>query len=945
MDLKNVKKLVLSLISLIVLSGSIKAQGTVKGMVTSGDDGSELIGATVSAVVNGSLKGSMVDVFGNYTLSLPAGKHKIVCSFVSFKADTVEVEIKDNETTTKNFKLSSQAIIQDEVVVVARADRKSEEVLLVAKKKSANLMEAIGAREIAKRGDSDAAAAAKRVTGINIEGGKYVYVRGLSDRYSKTTLNQAEVPGLDPNRNSVQLNLFPSSMIENMKVIKAFTPDLPGSFTGGLVDIQTKDFPDKFMFQFSTSAEYNTESSFKDNFQTYNGGSTDNLGFDDGTRDNPPTTNNVPPLFVDNARLEIIGKSFNKEMDVRQKKSFLNHRHSISVGNNKKVFGKNLGFIAGLSYSKKYIHNYNDAYTNRYQLTGHVDDVNELTLQRSLRDIRSAENVLWGAFANLSYELSENHKIGFTYLRNQNGISNTSYQEGEIPEDQEGLYFQTRALEYRQSALASYQGKGEHKLNKLKIDWMYAYSKSNQKEPDLRYFSNDYTLNEVTGDTNYNIQAAIYPVPTRYYRELEQTTTDVKLNFDYLLKEVEGKVSKIKFGGAMLQQERSFTENRYNYRSQGNLSYDGSVAAYIADSNMVLPVPGNPVSDYLYIEDASEKRNNYFAEQSIFAGYLMGDVWATSKLRLVGGARLETTDIRTVSFDPQEKVGDVEKVDILPALSTTYALKESIEKTINLRAAYSRTLARPTFREIAPFATYDFSTNWVIVGNPELDRTIVDNFDLRYEIYPNLGEIISFGAFYKSFTNPIELVFNTEAQNAELTWRNVDGATVYGAEIEVKKKLNFISDSVNTFSFGGNFTYVFSEVGIDAQELELIKANNPYTEETRSMFGQSPYIVNFFFGYNNDSLGLSANLSYNVSGEKIAVVIVGATPNVYQKPVHQLDFNINKKLGDKFSLRFKARNLLNPIVKQTYTYKDVEYIFNSYKRGTAFSVGLSYLIN
>jgi TonB-dependent receptor len=318
----------------------------------------------------------------------------------------------------------------------------------------------------------------------------------------------------------------------------------------------------------------------------------------------------------------------------------------------------------------------------------------------------------------------------------------------------------------------------------------------------------------------------------------------------------------------------------------------------------------------------------------------MGDIWASKKLRVVTGARLETTDMFVRSFDQKEKTGSLQEADILPAINTSYALT----KKSNLRGAYSRTLARPSFREVAPFATYDFSTNWTIVGNPDLERTLVDNLDLRYEIFPNFGELFSVGAFYKSFTNPIELVFNTQAQNAELTWRNIDQATVYGAELEIKKKLNFISNDLHIFNAGGNFTYVYSEVNIDSQELELIKANDPDAKETRSLFGQSPYIVNLYFGYNNDSLGLSANLSYNVSGEKIAVVIVGATPNVYQQPANQLDFNISKKLGEKFSLKFNAQNILNPIIKKTYNYKDEEYIFNSYKRGATFSLAIKYLI-
>jgi TonB-dependent receptor len=932
-------KRIISILLSAFLTGSIFAQGTIQGKVNS-TDGEELIGATV--LLKGTTTGSMVDIDGNFRITnVAAGTYNVMCSYISFSSDSAKITVKDGEVSLYNFTLGTSSMEIETFTVSAKVERNNEAYLLNVKKKSATVMEAIGAKEIAKRGDGNAAAAAKRVTGLTIEGGKYVYVRGLSDRYSKTTLNKAEIPGLDPNRNSVQLDLFPTSMIENMKVIKSFSPDLPGSFTGGLVDIETKDFPEQFTLQFSTSLGYNTESSFKNDFLTYNGGGSDALGFDNGTRDAPNSVQQIPALFVDNDRLSKISKSFNKEMDVSEKTSFLNQTYSLSVGNQKKLFGKEIGFITGLSYSKKYIHRQNDAFTNRYELTGNVANVNELNASRTLSDTRSQENVLWGAFATVSYKISPNHKLGFNYLRNQNGISTATFQEGEIPADQTGLFFQTRALEYEQNALSSYQSKGEHYfegLKKLKVDWMWAWSESSQKQPDLRYFSNDYIIE--ADSNNYNIQASIYPVPTRFYRDLSQTTGDGKINFEFNIKEKEGKYSKIKFGSAFLIQERVLTENRYNYRTQGNLNYTGSVAEYLNNNNMNLPTAVNPVTDYLYIEEASERRNSYGADQEIFAGYLMADIWASKKLRMVGGARLETTNIVVRSYDQSQELGELKETDILPALNTSYALTE---KT-NIRASVSRTLARPTFREIAPFATYDFSTNWTIVGNPDLERTLVDNIDFRVETYPNFGEIISVGGFYKSFTNPIELVFNTQAQNDELTWRNIDKATVYGAEFEIKKNLSFLSDSANTFTVGANFTYVFSEVGIDEQELNLIKANDENADETRRMFGQSPYIVNFFLGYNNDSIGLSANLSYNVSGEKIAVVVVGATPNVYQKPVHQLDFNITKRIGEKFSLKFKAQNILNPLIKKTYDYKEQEYIFNSYRRGATFSLGLKYLI-
>lgn len=918
-------------------------QGIIQGKVTDLDTGEELIGATVR--VRGEKAGAMVDINGMYRITnLTAGRYLIVCSYVSFRSDSAEVEVKDKEETVLNFTLSSSAITIDEFIVEGKADRKNEKYLLQERRKSASVVDIIGANEIAKKGDGDVAGAAKRITGLSIEGGKYVYVRGLSDRYSKTTINGAEVPGLDPNRNAVQMDLLPTSMIENMKVTKSFAPDLPGSFSGGLLNIETKDFPEKFMLQCAYSIGYNTLSSLNPLFLTHKGGKFDLLGWDDGSRDRPSQALKVPAMFTDNEKLETIGKSFSKEMDVSHKNSFLNQGFSLSAGNQTKFLGKELGFIAGLSYQLKYEHRDKDAFTNRYELNGSVQDVNELNPVRTLKDQYSQEYVLWGSVINLSYKLNSNNKLGFVFFRNQNGVKTTSFQSGEIPSDQIGLYFQTRALEYEENTLNSSQLKGEHhfeKLKKLNVNWMYAYSSSKQNQPDLRYFSNDYTINETSGDTTYNLQASIYPVPTRYYRKLNQGTHDAKLNFEFTLKEKEDRISIFKTGAAFLFQNRLFNESRYNYRAQGFLTYNGSVAEYLSDENMELPTPGNPVSDYIYIEDATERRNSYSADQSIYAGYVMGDFWTTKKLRIVTGARLETTDISVKSFDVDEKPGNLLNTDILPSLNSTYVISDNV----NIRAAYSRTLARPTFREIAPFATYDFSTNWIIVGNPNLKRTLVDNIDLRFEFFPNHGEILSAGTFYKSFIDPIELVFNTQAQNSELTWRNIGQATVYGAELEAKKQIGFLSDSIRHYFIGCNFTYVYSKVGIDAQEIELIQAVDPGAPSTRAFFGQSPYIVNANLEFRHDSAGLTTNLSYNVSGEKIAVVVLGATPDVYEQPFHQLDLNVGKKLGKRFTLSFKAQNILNATIKRTYTYKDKEYIFNSYKKGITFTFGLRYLLN
>lgn len=943
LNFKTMCKKTAVFLSIFLLANTLfAAGGAIKGKVVSAESAEELIGATV--FIKGTTIGAVVDFEGNYHIkNVPTGKQTLICSYISFNSDSVEVTITDNQVVTYNFTLQNSSVALSDFVVEAKAVKSSENYMLKVKQKSATVMEGITAQEITKRGDNDVASAAKRVTGVTIEGGKYVYVRGLSDRYSKTTLNGAEIPGLDPNKNAVELDLFPTNMIENMTVVKSFSPDLPGSFTGGLLNIETKDFPEKFTLQFSAGVSYNTLSSFNDQFLSHGGASSELFGKDDGGRDIPDAVLNggVPPLFVNNPQLEKVSKSFSKEMEGVTSPSSLNQRYSLSVGNQKTVFGNTLGFVAGISYSRAFVHQQQNAFSGRYSLTGSVDEVEELITQQELNDTKSQEEVLLGALGNLSYKVGRNNKFSFTYVRNQSGTKETTFQEGIFPKEDEGLFYQTRGLSYQERQLTSYQLKGDHyieSLKKLKIDWLTSFSSSSQYTPDQRYFSNDYRVNS-DNDTTYSINASAYPAPARFYRYLDQSTFDAKLNLELVAFEKDGQSSKIKFGGAYLFQDRTLAEFRYNYRKQGANLFDGSVSDYLADENMVLPSPGNPVSQYIYIEDASEKRNNYVGEQIITAGYLMGDIWATKKLRVIGGARLETTYITSVSDDETQKAGLLEGVDILPAINTSYALSPKA----NLRAAYSKTLARPTFREISGFASYDFAANWIIIGNPDLDRTLIDNIDLRFELFPNLGELISFGVFYKNFSNPIEFVFNTQAQNDELTWRNVANGKLYGAEIEVKKQLNFISNEKHQYSVGGNFSLIQSEVDIDQQQLELIRAQDPSAASTREMYGQSPYIVNAFVGYNNDTLGLSINVNYNVAGEKITLVVVDATPNVKAQPVHQLNMNLTKTLGDHFKLKLSASNLFNPIVKQTQVYKGKEYLFNSYQLGRTYGISLSYL--
>ncbi|MEO1655752.1 MAG: TonB-dependent receptor, partial [Bacteroidota bacterium] len=345
----------------------------------------------------------------------------------------------------------------------------------------------------------------------------------------------------------------------------------------------------------------------------------------------------------------------------------------------------------------------------------------------------------------------------------------------------------------------------------------------------------------------------------------------------------------------------------------------------------------------LGVLNATINRNAYTGTEAITAAYAMVDMKVAPKLRLLAGARLEITDIEVISQDENIDPGVLDNTDILPALNLTYELKENM----NLRFAYSRTLARPVFREIAPFESFEFVGDYNKAGNPELERTTIDNLDLRWEVYPNPGELITLSAFYKNFNDPIEFAILSQAQGSNRTIqpRNSPSANAFGFEIEIRKRLDFISESLANFSIGGNFSYNFTEVTIDSTELAEDRAIDPNAEDTRRLYAQSPYVVNAFLNYDNYNIGLSANLNFNVFGERLSAIGPEGTPDVFEQPRPTLDFTVAKDIGEKWNIRFRARNLINPDYEQIYEYLGVEYIFNSYQIGRTFSLSVKYLID
>lgn len=923
----------LTVLLLFLLAAHAAGTGKIIGKITNEKTGEELIGANI--VITGTTTGATTNINGEYVIEgLEAGFYSVTVSFISYESKTIEkVKVSANSETVLNIKLKETQYNIEGINVKARTIRNTENSMLAIQKQSAPILDGISSQEISVYGDKDAASSLKRVTGIIILDDKYINIRGLSDRYLRTELNGSEIPSLDPNKNSPQLDLFPSNIIDNILVYKSFSPELPASFTGGYVNIITKDFPETFTFQFTTSIGFNPQTNLNKNFLSYQGGKLDWLGIDDGTRDIPDLAKgDIPYRYEDDVNLDKITASFNKIMEPERKTSFLNHSHSVSVGNQVNFLGKPLGVVASLSYDRKFSF-YDDGEVGHYTLRS--SNAPHLQKDLLLNDERGKMKVLIGGILNMSYRLNDNNTIGFNIIRNQSGIDEARYQEGYSHYHQ--VDFQTRTLKFFSRSFTSMQLRGDHTLpavRGLNMKWMTSYVISKHKEPDTRFFTNIYE--DLPDTTVYFIDIAKQDVPSRYFRDLTEKNLNAKLDltlpFDHLKPSF-----KIQAGGSVVYKDRNFDERVFQYRDN-NDSYSGSIAEYLGNDNIGMNAPGYPQYFGVFISDATQLSNTYNGYQLLAAGYIMGDVEITPKLRLVTGVRPEYTYMTVESKNPANPSGLLDIIHVLPAFNLTY----NIIDNMNIRGSYTKTLARPTFRELAPYSSFEFSGDFIFTGNENLKSTLINNLDIRWEYFPKPGEVFSVSYFYKIFHNPIERTFIPEAGNDEITFENVGTAKAHGIEFDFRKSLDFINFMKN-MKIGANFAFIHTTVAIDDQELAAIHATNPYHGNKREMYGQAPFICNAFLGYSNKENGISTNLNYNISGKKLTIVVKGGTPNIFEQPRNQLDFNFKKEFG-RISLKFSAKNLLNDEYEQTYTYKEREYIFTNYTLGREYSIGFSYLI-
>ena len=919
--------------------GSLTAQTAVRGKVID-ETGFEVIGANVYFASN-MTAGTITDIDGQFELlSQASGTDTVVISYISYNTERIPVELNGDVVAIGEILLAEESVALADVVVVARKVTNTDRAMQTLQRKSLNTVNAISSQAFSARGDSDAASAVGRVTGVSVEGGKYVYVRGLSDRYSKSTLNGATIPGLDPNKNTVQMDLFPTNLIDNIVVYKNFTPDLPADFTGGLVNVETKDFPEELTVRASASVGANTNAHFGDAYIDHEteGLTALAMGADQRAFDFDATTLPDPgERFTSSEAVSTLAdatRSLGNDLVPVASDATPNHSLGFSIGNQLKAGGKPLGLIGGFTYSRN-ASGYDDGAQGRYVLTER--DAPALNPLRLVSDIGFTDEVSLGALASASLKLNSLNKLSLNLMHNRNGQHFTRFQEGTVVDATSDRY-EARTLSYTQRSLTSLQLEGDHALSgdneSLRVDYVLSATRSQMDQPDLRFINNFYDIADDGSRRNFNIDPAEDIIPTRFTREMEEDNYDAHFNLTKGYKQWNGLEAKVKAGAGYLYKTRTFRETTLRYSNENNGNVE-DFSNFITKENII---SDENVTGGVFIANFTDLRNQYDSDQAIGHVYAMTELPLSPRVKSILGARIETTQLDFTSLNPGLNLNDtrlIDEFDVLPSASFIYNTENEL---MNVRVGYSRTLARPSFREIAPVAIYDELLNQVILGNDSLQRTLVDNFDLRWELYSQEGDMVSVGAFYKQFTNPIELTIDPRPQNLQFQYRNVDQAELYGAEFEFTKQFNAIAPG---FSAGGNVTLVLSQVDIPELELESIRELNPGFDDTRQLYGQSPYIVNGFLNYATDN-GLVANVSYNVQGDRLSLVTRGGTPFVFERPFHSLNAKVTVPVNERLKLSGNVNNLLGSERRFTYEYEGEDFTFQRFRPGQTFSVGASW---
>lgn len=908
--------------------------GKITGKITDQKTGEPLIGATVT--VEGASRGAATNVNGEYIINdVPPGTNSITVSYLGYQnKEITDVQIKAGQVTSLNIVLNEAATKQLAAVTIrATFKQESTNSLYAQQKNSSRISDGISADAIRRSPDRNTAEVLKRVSGTSIQDNKFVVVRGLGDRYNVTTLNNSVMPSTEPDKKAFSFDVIPSTLVDNIVISKTATPDLPGDFAGGNVQVNTKDFPESKVVTLQVGISGNTQTTFKE----FKQGSVQKLdflgGYSNGSRSLPAVwqrLNYTDYLSAPASQQVAVTQRFQNSYGVKhQFKGYPGQNLQLNVGNTKvfKNDGK-LGYVASLTYANNIQRLKRDrnefSFNEDAQPTFYYND-----------NVYNFTNTL-GGILNISYS-HKNSKYSIKNTYNNTFTNSYTERTGAFVEGGPVTLIQGSQTAPERSGIINSVFEGQHFLpaSKINIDYNISYGNSYRKQPDQRVLeqfkqpgSNDFTINL----SNFN-QAAIQNAG-RIYTDLVEDIYGGRFNLTIpynLFKQS----SKLKAGYLGYYRDRDYLATVLGYAIAGgangrNIPLTNGLTAdnIFSSSNLaqqgiaLFTLPGYNI--------------NYKGTVSQNAGYLMTDSKLSEKVRVILGARVERYEQKINQPGTNLKEQKYLNTDVLPSLNLTYALSGQS----NLRLAGSQTVARPELRELARFQAYDFVTDYNITGNDALKRTKITNADLRYEIFPSAGNIVSVSAFYKYFVNAIE---QTNQGNKTFSYANAPTAYDFGAELEFRKRLDFIEGQAffKNFTAYANASYIRSEVNVvDGAP-------------RRPLQGQSPYIINGGLLYTTPNNGLTVNLLYNKIGPRLSFVGILGTRDIYEKSRDVIDFQIGKRLmKNRGELKLNVSDILAQPVRLYVNYgnndnrnynQNTDKIFQATRPGR--NISLQYIYN
>lgn len=873
-----------------------KTTGRIVGRVIDVATGQGVTDAGVQVV--GTMIGVQSGVDGRFAINgVVAGTVTLMVRRIGYAPKQVTgIFLESGKTVEQNISIANAAVTLSTISVTASAEKGTVSEATDQQKNSISVVSTITAEQIAKSPDGDAAQTVKRVSGVTVQDGKYVFVRGLGERYTTSSLNGARVPSPEPERRVVPLDMFPAGLLQTITTTKTFTPDQQGDFSGAMVDIKTKEFPAKRTGTIQLGSGYASGATGSSLFAAKGVGGEAFATVNHG-RDMPPILASIKDfahLSLTRADNNLLASSFRNAWSPKAGTGAPLLNGSASFGGNDPIlFGHRIGYLISgtMSSGTDVRENQVRALADRGTSKGETVELDKFTGQTV------SQGVLWGGLTNLSTAIGTNTRISFNGLYNRSGDNDSRVETGTLSSD--GIRAKITRMQYVERAVYSGQLSAEHQIGVAqRIDWAVTSSGVRRYEPDRSEFVQAIEKDSPTGPDVLRWLNGGSGGAVRTFSDLRESNHEYRGTYQVQVGPAAAQ-SNIKIGGMYRATSRDAQSLSFAIAARG---LDNSQRAL--GPEQIFDGRFTTATSNIFSVGPLSQGGSYLARDVLKAGFAMAEVPFGARIRVIGGARYESDELEVDAFSTLGTPVRTSKVwnDVLPSLAINIKLSE----TQQLRISASRTLARPEYRELSPIISRDVVGGENVQGDEHLQRTNVNNADIRWELYPRDGEVLSIALFAKQFTNPIERVYGAGSGGTSFVFfTNAKSADNFGVEVELRKDLDAFGKLFAPLTFFTNATVMQSQIHLDANTQAAA------TNLNRRMVGQAPYVFNTGLTYSSHSGASTATLLFNRVGERLTAAGGSPLPDVIEQPRNVMDLSLRWALSPFVTVRTDLKNLLD----------------------------------